>query len=156
MPGDKKSSGRNDVAGTIDYAILPDLIGYNLRRAEALMTQDFTRVTEELGVTPGQFGTLVLIDANPGLNQTALGRALGIDRSTVVSVIDKLEARGLVARAPSASDRRSYALGLSPAGSELLDRARPLVRLHEDRIAARLEPGERDILLQLLRRLCAG
>ena len=94
MPDDSKKADRSSAADAIDYAILPDLIGYNLRRAEAAMMQDFVRALGELGITPGQFGTLVLIDANSGLNQTALGNALGIDRSTVVSVIDRLEARG--------------------------------------------------------------
>ena len=153
MPDDSKKADRSSAADAIDYAILPDLIGYNLRRAEAAMMQDFVRALGELGITPGQFGTLVLIDANSGLNQTALGNALGIDRSTVVSVIDRLEARGLVARAPSVRDRRSYALGLSPAGVELLAQALPLVREHENRIAADLDVGEREELRRLLRRL---
>jgi DNA-binding MarR family transcriptional regulator len=156
MPNDNKKDGRGAAAGGVDFAILPDLIGYNLRRAEAAMTQDFMRTLRELSITPGQFGVLVLIDANPGLNQTSLGRALGIDRSTVVSVIDKLEARDLVARAPSTRDRRSYALRLSPAGQDLLARARPLVHEHEARLAAAMSADERTQLLDLLRRIGTG
>lgn len=156
MPDDDSRNARPGAAATIDNAILPGLIGYNLRRAEAAMMQDFMRGLSGLGITPGQFGVLVLIDANPGLNQTTLGNALGIDRSTVVSVIDRLEARGLVRRGPSANDRRSYALGLTDEGQSLLGKARPLVRAHEDRIAAKLSPEERDLLLSLLRRMCDG
>lgn len=155
MPDDDINDARPGAAGTIDYAILPGLIGYNLRQAEAAMVQDFMRSLADLGITPGQFGVLVLIDANPGLNQTALGNALGIDRSTVVSVIDRLQARSLVRRAPSEHDRRSYALCLTEAGNALLDQARPLVHAHEDRLAGDLSPDERDLLLSLLRRLGA-
>ena len=157
MPQDNRNDGRSSAADSLNYAVLPELSGYNLRRAEGAMTQDFMRTLgDEVAITPGQFGVLVLIDANPGLNQTTLGRALGIDRSTVVSVIDKLEARGLVERAPSAHDRRSYALGLSAAGVELLGRARPLVRRHEDQLASALSDEERARLIDLLRRLVSA
>lgn len=153
MPDDDSSKARRGGVGAIGHAILPGLIGYNLRRAEAAMMQDFMRGLAALAITPGQFGVLVLIDANPGLNQTSLGNALGIDRSTVVSVIDRLEARGLVRRAPSANDRRSYALRLTGDGQALLAEAEPLVREHEDRIAADLSAEERDQLLSLLSRI---
>jgi DNA-binding MarR family transcriptional regulator len=79
-----------------DHDLLPGLIGYNLRKAQTAVFQDFSRSLQDCNITPGQFGVLVLIQANAGLNQTSLGRALGIDRSTVVAVIDKLEGRGLV------------------------------------------------------------
>ena len=107
-----------------DYDLLPSLIGYNLRQAQTAVFQDFSESLKDCNITPGQFGVLVLIAANTGLNQTSLGNALGIDRSTVVAVIDKLEGRGLVERSPAPKDRRSYALRLSEQGAELLQRAR--------------------------------
>ena len=94
-----------------------------------------------------------MIQANAGLNQTSLGRALGIDRSTVVAVIDKLEGRGLVDRTPAPGDRRSYALRLSESGGALLKRARGLVTAHEARIANDLSSGEQAQLIALLSRL---
>ena len=61
-----------------DYDILPSLIGYNLRRAQTAVFQDFSSTLADCKLTPGQFGVLVLIQANAGLNQTSLGRALGM------------------------------------------------------------------------------
>jgi len=111
-------------AEDFDYDLLPGLIGYNLRKAQAAAFQNFTESLKGCDITPGQFGVLVLIEANSGLNQTRLGNALGIDRSTVVAVIDRLEGRGLVDRKPAPSDRRSYALHLTEQGRALLHQAR--------------------------------
>ena len=89
---------------SFDYDLLPGLIGYNLRRAQTAVFQDFSESLKACDITPGQFGVLILIQANSGLNQTRLGNALGIDRSTVVAVIDRLEGRGLVLRGPVIGD----------------------------------------------------
>ena len=139
-----------------DFDLLPGLIGYNLRKAQTAVFQDFSVSLQDCDITPGQFGVLVLIQANTGLNQTALGKALGIDRSTVVAVIDKLEAGGLVERTPALTDRRSYALQLSRQGTDLLHRARSLVAEHEKRIAAGLTKADQDQLITLLSKLHAG
>ena len=72
--------------------------------------QSFNAHLAEDRISPGQLGVLLMREANPGINQTRLGKALGIDRSTLVAMIDLLEGRSLVARTPSAVDRRSHAL----------------------------------------------
>jgi DNA-binding MarR family transcriptional regulator len=135
--------------------VLPGLLGYHLRRAQVAVFQDFAREMARFEVTPGQFGVLQVIAANAGLSQTALGKTMGIDRSTVVAVIDRLEERGLVVRAASPTDRRSHALRLSEAGERTLKQLEERVRAHERRIAAPLGPGEREQLIELLRKLTA-
>jgi DNA-binding MarR family transcriptional regulator len=135
---------------------LDDLLGYHLRRAQAAVFNDFMRAMAEDQITPGQFGVLTLIDRNPGLNQSALARVLGIERSTMVAVIDRLERRRLVARRESAADRRSNVLGLTAQGKALLAAIEPKVRRHEERIAAGLDAGEVRVLIDLLRRVRAA
>ena len=117
------------------------------------MFQHFAASVGAAEITPGQFGVLTVINNNPGLSQTQLGNALGIDRSTVVAVIDRLEARGLVTRAVSPSDRRSHALRLSDEGARLLPRLEDLVRSHERHIARDLSADEKQRLIQLLDRI---
>ncbi len=134
---------------------LAGLLGYWMRRAQVVAFQDFASTFAGHELTPGQLGALLLIEANQGLSQTALGRALGIERSSVVPLIDRLQRRALVRRAVHAADRRAHALELSPAGVELLARlARPL-EAHERRIAAGLSPAERRMLIALLARVAA-
>ncbi len=132
---------------------LAGLLGYRLRRAEVFAFQNFAAHLGGDGIAPGQLGVLLLVQANPGSNQTRIGRTLGIDRSTLVSIVDRLEARGLLRREPSPTDRRSHALVLSDAGAAFLQAIRPRLDAHEAEIAAGLSAAERAQLLDLLRRL---
>lgn len=146
-------AGRGQSVGGLDYGVLPELIGYHLRRAQVHLFADFARTMSEAQLTPGQFGVITLIGANPGLTQSALSRAVGIERSTMVAVIDTLQARGLVERRPSPIDRRSYALMLTVAGIALLEKLTPLVRAHERNVARRLSVADKDKLIELLMQL---
>ncbi|MBM3571107.1 MAG: MarR family transcriptional regulator [Alphaproteobacteria bacterium] len=137
----------------ISREFLDTLVGYHLRRAQISVFADFARAVRGLDITPGQFGVLALIAANHGLSQSALGKALGLDRSTMVGVIDRLERRGLVVRAAARGDRRSYALELSAAGDMLRRRVADRVRRHERRIARWLSANERRSLIDLLSRI---
>lgn len=137
----------------VGRGMLTSLIGYHLRRAQIAVFQHFAATMGAAEITPGQFGVLTVIDSNPGLSQTQLGNALGIDRSTVVAVIDRLESRGLVVRAVSPSDRRSHALRLSDEGGRLLHRLEELVRSHERHIARDLSAEDKQRLIDLLDRV---
>ena len=136
-----------------DFGLLPDILGYHLRRAQSAVFQDFAASLNGADVTPGQFGVLALIEANAGLSQTRLAEILGIDRSTVVAVIDKLERQGLVERAARPNDRRSHALKLSRQGQTRFEALAQRVRKHEAHIARRLSARERRTLIELLQRI---
>ncbi len=136
-----------------DYGLLTELVGYRLRRAQAAVFSHFRDRIGGDGVTPGQFGVLVLIDANSGLSQSALAKALGIKRSTMVAVIDRLEQLGWVERMTSEADRRSYALTLTKKGTDILTRITPLVRGHEEHINTGLNEKEKATLIELLERV---
>ena len=71
----------------------------------------------------------------------------------MVALVDRLERDGLVVRHRHATDRRSYALSLTPEGRAALTGLKDLVRQHEARIAAALAPGEQATLLDLLGKL---
>jgi DNA-binding MarR family transcriptional regulator len=148
-----KSKNTTNAPPEVDFDCLPGLIGYQLRRAQVRVFNDFLETMQDMGVTPGQFGVISIIGANPGLSQSALARAVGIERSTIVAVIDRLEAMGLASRQPSPTDRRSHALVLSNEGRAVLTRAKELVVDHEGRITEDFTPGERTQLIDLLQRL---
>jgi len=133
--------------------ILPELLGYRLRQAQIAVFLDFCAAMEAFGVTPGRFGVLQVIAANPGLSQSELGGILGIDRSTVVAVIDRLEREDWVRRMPAPKDRRSHALVLGERGAALLPELESRVKAHEQRITRHLSEAERQTLLDLLSRL---
>ena len=75
---------------TTNAGMLPELVGYQLRMAQIALFRDFAQGPGGEDVTPGLFGVLVIIDANPDLKQSELARATQLDLSTVVTVIDSL------------------------------------------------------------------
>ncbi len=138
----------------LTYGLLPQVLGYHLRRTQVAIFRHFARtVAAQTGITPGLLGMLQVIAANPGLAQSRLAEAMEVDRSTIVKVVDQLQARGLIVREPSPSDKRSWGLRLTPAGAVELPRMQRLMQAHEDEFAAPLSPEERQQLIGLLARL---
>ncbi len=140
-------------AATLDYGMLGDLLGYGLRRAQLRVFQDFAETMAPFDISPGQLGVLLLVEANRGLNQSSLAKAMGLNRSTIVAVLDHLENRNLVRRAPCPDDRRSYALLLTDNGSSSIADLRPHLEQHEARLSKGLTPDERKTLIGLLKRI---
>ncbi|MGQ9366344.1 MarR family winged helix-turn-helix transcriptional regulator [Azospirillum sp. ST 5-10] len=152
-PADRRSRGRTGKNGKMGLGPLPGLVGYNLRKAQVALFQSFQNAVSPHDITPGQFGVLIMIRENEGLSQSDLGSAVGIDRSTMVAVIDRLESRGLVIRAPSPNDRRSYALRLSDQGERLLDELIPRVQAHDDAMVKDLSAEEKAQFIDALQRV---
>lgn len=130
---------------------LSGLIGYRLRRAQQELFRDFAASIPDL--SPGRAGLLMLIEANPGVTQSRLAQAMALDRSTMVGVLDALEARGWLERRKGA-DRRTNGLWLTRSGRALLARVKRRIANHEARVTARLSSAERARLLVLLGKLC--
>ena len=142
-------------AHSLDRGVLPSLLGYALRRTQSAVFADFAATFAQAGeaLTPGEFGLLVLVERNAGLSQMALARALGIDRSTLVPILNRLQARGLLVRRSSPTDGRTHALGLTPAGGQALAKFARLVKAHEKRIASGLSASEARRLIELLEKV---
>jgi DNA-binding MarR family transcriptional regulator len=130
--------------------LLPGLLGYRLRLAQQAVFRDFARSVSD--IAPGRAGILLLIDANPGVTQSRLAQAVGLDRSTMVGVLHALEARELVERRRGV-DRRTNGLWLTRGGQQFIASLKQRIRVHERRVASRLTPAERAQLLALLEKL---
>jgi len=138
---------------TTNFGMLPDLVGYQLRMAQIALFRDFAQGLGAEDVTPGLFGVLVIIEANPDLKQSELARATHLDRSTVVTVIDNLEKRGLVERRVALHDRRSNAIRLTASGAALLRKLKRQVSQHEKRLLENFSPAERATFIALLQKV---
>jgi DNA-binding MarR family transcriptional regulator len=139
-------------ADVLDQGPLPGLIGYRLRLAQQSVFRDFAASVP--GLSPGRVGMLLLIEANPGVTQSRLAHAVSRDRSTMVGVLDLLQARRLIERRRGA-DRRTNGVWLTRTGRLVLARAKRAIASHERRVASRLSPAERTKLLELLARIAA-
>ncbi|ANW04649.1 MarR family winged helix-turn-helix transcriptional regulator [Bradyrhizobium icense] len=156
-----RRNGKEIAEGTAENAglqlgELADLLGYSLKRAQLKVFEDFLRCVAPLQLTPAQFSVLLLLDRNPGRNQTEIANTLGILRPNFVSMLDALESRGLCTRMRSTNDRRSHILVLTDKGRAVLARAKKLVASkHEARLNELLGPANRVALLEMLSKIAA-
>jgi DNA-binding MarR family transcriptional regulator len=96
----------------------------------------------------------MLLEKNPGRNQTEIASSLGILRPNFVAMLDGLESRDLCARIRSSNDRRSHILMLTDKGRAVLARAKKLVASkHEARLNELLGPANRAALLSMLAKI---
>jgi DNA-binding MarR family transcriptional regulator len=150
-------SGPDDgvaAAGALEMGELSELLGYSLKRAQLKVFEDFLRCVAPLQLTPAQFSVLLLLDKNPGRNQTEIANTLGILRPNFVAMLDGLESRQFCLRMRSANDRRSHVLTLTDKGRATLARAKKLVAAkHEARLIELLGPANHAALLSILAKL---
>ena len=143
-----------DEMQAVQLGELSELLGYALKRAQLKVFEDFLRCMAPLQLTPAQFSVLLLLDRNPGRNQTEIATTLGILRPNFVALLDSLESRDLCTRARSANDRRSHVLMLTEKGRTVLTRAKKLVvSKHEARLNGLLGPAGRETLLAMLTKI---
>jgi DNA-binding MarR family transcriptional regulator len=109
------------------------------------------KALEAVGLTPPLFSLLNVLGAREGAIQQEIGAAMGIDPSTMVSLIDDLETSGLAKRRPHPKDRRAREIAITPNGRRALKRARRLAMQVEDEVLGGLTAAERRQLLALLR-----
>ena len=109
-----------------------------------------------VGLTPALFAVLNHLQANDGAIQQEIGSAMGIDPSTMVALIDRLERAGRVRRRPRPQDRRAREVSLTPKGRRTLARARDLAAQVEDDVLQGLSRTERHQLVALLRKALAA
>ena len=140
--------------GALQLGDLSELLGYCLKRAQLKIYEDFLRCVASLQLTPAQFSVLLLLDRNPGRNQSEIANTLGILRPNFVAMIDGLESRELCTRLRSTNDRRSHILALTDKGRAVLARAKKLVASkHEARLNELLGPANRAALLTMLTKI---
>ncbi|ABQ38967.1 MULTISPECIES: MarR family winged helix-turn-helix transcriptional regulator [Bradyrhizobium] len=150
----KEAAVAVDETQAVQLGELSDLLGYVLKRAQLKVFEDFLRCVAPLQLTPAQFSVLLLLDGNPGRNQTEIANTLGILRPNFVSLLDSLESRDLCSRVRSANDRRSHILMLTDKGRSVLARAKKLVvTKHEARLNELLGPDGRETLLAMLTKI---
>ena len=149
-----EQNGRPD-GERLDLGRLDSLVGFHLRMATAALYRDFAQAMEGTGLTQKLFAVLELIEANPDVSQIDISETLETDRATVMALVDRVEARGLVERRRSERDRRRLRLVLTTKGRKALGDARRRIATHEHAIVGRLGPDGAATLVLLLKRIYA-
>jgi DNA-binding MarR family transcriptional regulator len=128
-------------------------LSFLLKRTSALLDQAIERELARLNINGREFGVLTLIDAEGPASQQRLAERIGVDRTTMVALIDALEEKRLVHRRRNPSDRRAYQLEATAAGRKTLADALKAVELGEQQALASLNDSESATLKQALQRL---
>lgn len=131
------------------------LPGHVIRRLHQISVGIFHQETEALNLTPLQYGALLTVREQPGIDQRTLARLIALDTSTTAGVVDRLQARGLLERQLSPQDRRVRLLHITTAGIALLEAAEPAVARTQALILAPLSPSQQRNFIELLNRLVA-
>jgi DNA-binding MarR family transcriptional regulator len=152
-PRTRRSKQSEWLTTPINVGILPNLLGFNIRRAQIALWRDFGRSVAAGTVRPGMFSLLVLVEANPGIAQVDLSRELDQDKATIVGLIDGLQKRRWLVRRKSSVDARRHGIFLTAAGRHGLDALRREMLEHEQRFTRLFSPEEMTTLITLLRRI---
>ncbi|MBV8699260.1 MAG: MarR family transcriptional regulator [Bradyrhizobium sp.] len=127
--------------------------GYLFRRMQQIAVAIFMEECREFDLTPVQYAALVAIQTHPGIDATRLSAVIAFDRSTLGSVIERLQDKGLIERAASAEDRRVKLLTITKAGAALLRDIVPAVERAQARMLQPLKAADRKTLMTLLSQL---
>ena len=130
--------------------------GYLLARLGESSRRRFHKALEPEGLHPRHFGVMTMVAAHPGMSQQQLHEKTAIDPSSMVAVIDELEARGLAERRPDPSDRRTRTIFLTEQGEATLARVRGLAANLQREFFGALTAEERRTLHALLRKLAGS
>jgi DNA-binding MarR family transcriptional regulator len=97
-------------------------LGYLLKHAQLRMNELSTRALEPYGVNGRELAVLVMLAGREPQSQQQAAQRLGVDRTTMVALLDTLEEKGLVSRHPHAEDRRRNVVDLTEAGQDVLEK----------------------------------
>lgn len=109
-----------------------------------------------LGLTAGEARTLAYVALYPASRQTALAAQTSVEPMTLVTFLDKLESRGLIAREPNPTDRRAKIVQLAPDAQPTLEQVHGITRKVQDEALQNFRPEEAERLRILLKRIPAN
>lgn len=127
--------------------------GFLVRRLHQIHMAIFLKECAAEQVTPIQWGILTIVKSQPGVGQVELAEELGLDRSNVANVVDRLTRRGVLKQTVSKLDRRKRSIAITPKGVALMTRFQPKAERAQRRLLEVLSKEERQQFMSLLSRL---
>lgn len=140
--------------GRLEEGLMAPIVGYQIAQATVTTNQVFEAV---MSTGPGlrvvEFTVLALAHANPSLTAGQLAKALAVTPPNITMWLDRLEARGLIERERSTTDRRAQHVRTTRLGSSTAEKASKLLVAAEQEALASLTAGERAMLMELLHKV---
>ncbi|CAM3865740.1 Transcriptional regulator, MarR family (plasmid) [Roseomonas mucosa] len=129
-----------------------EMPGHLIRRAHQISGAIFTARLAGFDITSVQYAAMVAIASQPGIDATRLSDLIAFDRATLGGVLDRLEAKGLIARQPSRQDRRVKTITLTVDGSALLETVKDRVLAAQAEMMHSLSEAEQAQFIALLKK----
>ncbi len=130
--------------------------GFLVRRLHQIHSALFLEECKAFNITPVQYGLMSTLLQHSGSDQRSLGVEIGIDRTNVADVLERLAERGLVRRERSETDRRSMNAYLTDEGRELVEQMYASMTRAQQRLLEPLAPEFRPAFLAMLTQLVEG
>jgi DNA-binding MarR family transcriptional regulator len=124
--------------------------GFLIRRLNQIHYAMFFEECREFNITPVQYGMLTALSVSPGVDQKALGLAVGLDRTNTADVLRRLEERGLVTRRQSDVDGRAKHAFLTEEGQRITNAMYDAMIAAQERFLAPLSETDRTKFMELL------
>ena len=134
-----------------DRFVLTDVVSHLLRRAHFRAEALFDAELGHWGLTPRQKALLVMAHQHPGETQNQLAERVALDRASFAEMLRRMTARGLLKRTRATTDRRAYAIVITPKGETLMRAILPLDQVVEARVIAPLPAEYRPLFVKSLR-----
>lgn len=135
---------------------LQQVLGYQMAQASITTTRVFMEaVGRPFDLRPVEYTMLALIQKNPGGSAAQLAKALAVTAPNITMWVDRLEARQLVQRLRSETDRRTQRLQLTAKASKLMDQATARLLAGERQALDILSAAERAYLVELLQKVAS-
>ena len=130
-----------------------DVLGYLIKHAHLELEKQTDAALAGMGVTSRDLGVLRVIAGGEAASQQDVARVLGVDRTTMVALLDALEGQRIIVRRPSEHDRRRNVVELTDTGRQLFDRAESTALAIEQDFTTRIGARGATQLRQALRTL---
>ncbi len=128
-------------------------LGYLFKHASMLMSERNDAALAPHGIDARELGVLIVIDSYEPASQQQVAERIGVDRTTMVAMLDTMEAKGLLSRRPDAEDRRRNVVELTRSGQDTLVAATAASDAAESELLAPLDAAEGKLLRDLLARV---
>jgi MarR family transcriptional regulator for hemolysin len=127
--------------------------GFLLKDLSHRYVQRFEVRAREISLTLPQCKVLVRLEKNEGVSQARLAELAEVEAMTMVRILDRMEADGLLERRPDPADRRARCLYLTPKAKPFLDQIWRMSEATRAEVFAGIGKNERDVLMTVLERI---
>lgn len=152
---DDQTKPRMDVVSTEPSTTADphEVLGYLLKHATLKLTALTDTALEPLGIDSKDFGALRVLAHREVASQLQVAQTLGIDRTTMVALLDVLERKGIITRRPDPADRRRNVVELTEQGLQTYDAAQVAHEKAESAFLTGISPSATGQLRRTLRTL---